>query len=413
MIFLSPTTMAALSYHMAIKRRVLHLITSDKIYIELGLRLVAKGTFSKPGFVVSCIRQHTRCMQFYRLTNPKINKLVRLSFLLLLILNYNFVYSQIKPRSDTSSQYILFYPSKFYNAYDPKTLPVLSIQSGDTVTTESLDALGFDKDSIKKGERGNPLTGPFYIEGASAGNIVAISIIKLSLNRNFATTLNAFIPKILPKPQAKQMWRNAKLVKWNLDLTTNTATPAKEYEHLSSLKIPLHPFLGSIGVAPPGANGISSGGFGPWGGNLDFSAITEGSTLYLPVFHDGALLYLGDGHAVQGDGELNGDALETSMNFTFTVRVIKNEGNQLKYPRVEDLRHIMAFGQGKNLDQALKEATLNLISWLQKDYQLSIEEASQLIGPAVEFRIPKIASTVVEVVAMIQKNIIKVLTKTN
>ena len=209
------------------------------------------------------------------------------------------------------------------------------------------------------------------------------------------------------------MWRNAKLVKWNLDLINNTATPAKEYEHLSSLKVPLHPFLGSVGVAPPGADSISSGGFGSWGGNLDFSAITESSTLYLPVFHDGALLYLGDGHALQGDGELNGDALETSMNFTFTVQVIKHEGNQLTYPRVEDLHYIMAFGQAKNLDLALKEATLHLLSWVQKDYQLSVEEASQLIGSTVEYRIPKIASGEVEVVAMIKKNIIEKLTRTN
>jgi amidase len=274
-------------------------------------------------------------------------------------------------------------------------------------------AIGFDKDSVKRGERGNPFTGPFYIEGASAGDAIAITIVSLSLNRNFATTLNAFIPKILPNPQAKQLWRNAKLVKWNIDTINNTATPAKKYEHLSYLKIPLHPFLGSVGVAPPGSKNISSGGFGVWGGNLDFSAITESSTLYLTVFHEGAFLYLGDGHAVQGDGELNGDALETSLNFAFTVRIIKNEGSQLSYPRVEDINYIMAFGQAKNLDRALKEAILNLLHWLQKDYNISIEEASQLIGPAVEYRIPKIASSEVEVVAMITKTIIRKLTKTN
>ena len=331
--------------------------------------------------------------------------------LLLLILICNLANSQIKLPYDTSKHYIHFSPSKFYNAYDAKTSPALYIRPGDTVNTESLDALGFDKDSVKKGERGNPLTGPFFIEGASVGDVLAVTIVELSLNRNFATTLNAFIPKILARPLAKQLWRNAKLVKWDLDLTTNTATPAKKYEHLSLLKVPLHPFLGSVGVAPPGTNGISSGGFGSWGGNLDFSAITESATLYLPVFHDGALLYIGDGNAVQGDGELNGDALETSMNFTFTVQVIKNK--QLKYPRVVDLNHIMAFGQAKNLDLALKRATLNLLNWLQMDYQLSIEEASQLIGPAVEFRIPKIASTVVEVVAMIQKNVITTLPRKN
>lgn len=221
---------------------------------------------------------------------------------------------------------------------------------------------------MKRGERGNPLTGPFYIEGASPSDVIAINIVALSLNRNFATTLNAFIPKIISKRHGKQLWRNAKLVKWSLDTINSMTTPAKNYQNLSTLKIPLHPFLGSVGVAPPGTNSISSGGFGTWGGNVDFSAITKSSRLYLPVFHEGALLYLGDGHAAQGDGELNGDALETSMRFAFTVSVIKNEGNQLTYPRVEDMNYIMAFGQAKNLDQALKEATLNLMSWLQKDY---------------------------------------------
>jgi acetamidase/formamidase len=334
---------------------------------------------------------------------------MKLCLLVLLILHFNPASSQIRTIEATSSHHI-YLPTKFYNAYDATTPPVLRISPGDTVSTESLDALGFDKDSVKRAQRGNPLTGPFYIEGASAGDVIAIHIVYVSLNRNFATTLNAFIPKILPNPQAKQMWRNAKLVKWNIDTINNIASPPKNYKNLSSLKIPLHPFLGSIGVAPPGTNNISSGGFGPWGGNLDFSAITKSSTLYLPVSHEGALLYLGDGHAAQGDGELNGDALETSLSFTFTVRIIKKEGNQLKYPRVEDMDYIMAFGQAKNLDQALKKATLNLINWLQKDYNLSIEEASQLVGPAVEYRIPKIASNFVEVVAMIKKSILKEVT---
>src|SRR6478752_4804001 len=135
---------------------------------------------------------------------------MKLNLLLLLILNFNLAGSQVRTLNDTSSHYIHFLPSKFYNAYNATTLPVLRIRPGDTVNTESLDALGFDKDSVKRGDRGNPLTGPFFIQGASAGDIVAVTITKLSLNRNYATTLNAFIPKILTQPMAKQMWRNAK-----------------------------------------------------------------------------------------------------------------------------------------------------------------------------------------------------------
>ncbi|HNP24750.1 MAG TPA: acetamidase/formamidase family protein [Panacibacter sp.] len=337
---------------------------------------------------------------------------MRLSWIFLLLINCNLASSQLKTYPDSSSsRCILFSPSKFYNAYDAKTTPVLTIRPGDTVSTESLDALGFDKDSIKRGERGNPLTGPFFIEGAAVGDIIAVTITKLSLNRSYATTLNTFIPKLLPKHTARQMWRDAKLVKWRLDLVNQTASPEKAYEHLSTLKVPLHPFLGSIGVAPAGSDVISSGGFGKWGGNMDYNAITASSTLYLPVFQNGALLFFGDGHALQGDGELNGDALETSMNFTFTVKVIKSEGNPLAYPRVEDLHYIMAFGQEKNLDLALKEATLNLLSWVQKDYQLSLEEASQLIGSSVSYQIPKVVPRKAAVVAKIPKDILANLVK--
>ena len=192
---------------------------------------------------------------------------------------------------------------------------------------------------------------------------------------------------------------------------SNTAKPAKAYEHLSALTIPLHPFLGSVGVASSGTSAVSSGGFGNFGGNLDFKALTQGATIYLPVFHTGGLLFLGDRHAAQGDGELNGDALETSMDFSFTVQVIKNKANELPYPRMVDSNYIMAFGQAKSLDKAVEEATMNMTNWLSKDHQLSIEEASQLIGPVVEFRIPKIASTIVEVVAMIPGKVIQTLVR--
>jgi amidase len=327
-----------------------------------------------------------------------------------LVLTFVFAKGQINKTVDTSharQSRINFTPTVFYNTYSAGITPVLKIKAGDTVYTESLDALGFDRDSVRRGKRGNPLTGPFFIEDALPGDVIAITIVKLSLNRKFATTLDALIPKVLPKSISKQTWRQAKLVKWNLDLENNLASPEKKYEHISFLKVPLEPFLGSVGVAPKEKKGISSGGFGSWGGNLDFSSITESATLFLPVYHQGALLFLGDGHAVQGDGELNGDALETSMDFAFTIRIIRNEAANLKYPRVENAQYIMAFGQAKNLDDAVSEATQNLLRWLEKDYGLSLEEASQVIGPTIEYKIPKIAASEVEVVAKIKKEFLK------
>lgn len=306
-----------------------------------------------------------------------------------------------------------FAPTVFYRDYYSGTAAVLTIQPGDTVSTESIDAGGYDKNGLKVSERGNPLTGPFYIEGVVPGDAVAVTITKISLNRNYATTLEALTPRSLPGKTAKQKWRTAKLVKWNIDLERKVATPVNKHEHLQKLEIPLYPFLGCVGVAPADAKKIPTGASGIYGGNLDFKFITQSATVYLPVFNNGALLFMGDGHAVQGDGELNGDALETSMNFEFTVQVIKNGAAELKHPRAEDGNYIMAFGIEKNLDEALKAATQNLLNWLQKDYQLTYLEATQVIGTSVSYIIPKIAATLVEIVAVIPKKILEPLKKYN
>jgi acetamidase/formamidase len=306
-----------------------------------------------------------------------------------------------------------FKPTVYYREYSSANPVSMKIKPGDTINTESVDAGGFDKEGQKKSERGNPLTGPFFIESVAAGDAIAVTITKITMNRNYATTLEGLVPKSLPGNEIKKKWRYAKLARWNIDLENNVATPANQHEHINKVKIPLHPFLGCVGVAPEGSKKIGTGGFGQFGGNLDFKFITESATLYLPVYHNGALLLVGDGHAVQGDGELNGDALETSMNFEFTVRVIKNGAAELAHPRVEDKNYVMAFGIEKNLDRALQSATQNLLDWLQKDYQLSYIEATQIIGTSVQYVIPKIAATEVEMVAMLPKEVLNQLKKYN
>src|SRR4029077_17302969 len=111
---------------------------------------------------------------------------------------------------------------------------------------------------------------------------------------------------------------------------------------LKNFTIPLGPMLGCIGVAPPGNMALRSGFLGAYGGNMDYNAMREGVTLYLPVFQPGALLFVGDGHAAQGDGELTGDALETSMDIEFVVDVIP--GKSVAMPRAEDDEFLMAMG---------------------------------------------------------------------
>jgi amidase len=337
--------------------------------------------------------------------------------LCLVILTYSLPGQSLTNYSDSSRSFankrVSFIPTFYYRKFSSQTAPVLKILPGDTIYTETVDAGGYDKDGVKRTERGNPLTGPFFIEGAKEGDVLVISFLKVFLNRNYATTVEGFVSRSLPKDIIKQMGKNAKLVKWNLDQEKGIATPMTVHEHLQNFQVPLSPFLGCVGVAPPGGKEIMSYDSGPFGGNLDFKSLKQSASIYLPVFAEGALLFLGDGHAVQGDGELTGDALETSMSIEFSVQIIKKEILQLDFPRVEDSVYIMSIGLDKSLDNALKLATAGLLTWLQKEYQLSLQEATQVIGTSIEYTIAEIADPKVEVVAKIKKSTLKGLKKFN
>jgi amidase len=308
--------------------------------------------------------------------------------------------------------HIHFEPTSFSNLFSLNKEPVLKIHSGDTVLTETIDAGGFDKKGVKRQKGGNPLTGPFYVENCSAGDVLAVTITKLALNRSTAFTTESFSSRALPKTITKE-FKKFRLVRWNLDTLTGFATlPDTSYEHLHDFKVPLKPFLGCIGVAPSNKkNEILSFFQGSFGGNLDYERVTQSATIYLPVFHQGAYLYVGDGHALQGHGEIAGNALETSLNIEFSVRVIKKEVLSLAYPRVEDSTYLMATGFGKSLDNALKTATTGLLEWLQEDYHLSLKEATQVLSTSIEYTVAEIADPQVEVVALIKKEILKTLKK--
>ena len=307
---------------------------------------------------------------------------------------------------------ISFSPSNYYSAFSGAVKPVMSIMPGDTVYTESIDCNGVDKNGKKVtvGEVSNPLTGPFYVEGALEGDVLAVSILSVSFNRSYATCLEYFQERSLPASITKQFENNFNPVEWTIDMPKGFASPKGKYEHLKNFKVPVKPFLGCIGVGSDGTP-ISSEDAGQSGGNLDLNRITAGSTVYLPIYNKGALLYLGDGHAAQGDGEINWAALETSLQFAFTVHVIKNRKVKLEYPRIEDETYIMTVGLDATLDNALKIATKGLLDWLQEDYHLSIEEATQVMGSSLEYKIAEIVDPKVEVVAMIKKDTLKGINK--
>lgn len=300
-------------------------------------------------------------------------------------------------------------PTRFSHSFTKNLEPVLHIRPGDTVHTETIDAMGNDQKGVHRTRGGNPLTGPFYIEGAEPGDMLVIQLQKVELNRDYAYTSESFVSRSMPPEIMHILKKNTPLVKWKLQRETGLASidsSVTKYPHLKNFKVRINPFLGCIGVAPDNRKGeILSFFQGPFGGNLDYNRTRSGSTLYLPVFHEGAYLYLGDGHALQGDGEIAGNALETSMDVTFSVKLIKKDSTPtLQYPRVEDNDYLMALASAKETPAALKLASKNLLDWLQKDYHLTLEEATQVMSTAIEYSIGEIADPEVVVVAKISKN---------
>jgi len=159
--------------------------------------------------------------------------------------------------------------------------------------------------------------------------------------------------------------------------------------------------LGCVAVAPGNRASFRTAWLGPWGGNMDYQGVQEGTTVYLPVATEGALLYVGDAHAQQGDGELNGNALETSVDVEFTVKVIP--GVSTSGPRAENDEYLMSMGIAGSLDDALKLATTQLAQWIESEYKLTPNEAAIVVGTSIHYEIAEVVDPQVNVVAKIKK----------
>jgi amidase len=179
----------------------------------------------------------------------------------------------------------------------------------------------------------------------------------------------------LPKPDGYAYW--------SIDHAAHTATLQREDTALGKFTLPLAPMLGCFGVAPEYGQAISTATSGEFGGNMDYRGFVAGVTVYFPVFAPGALFHLGDGHAVQGDGEIVGTGIEISMDVEFTVDVLK--GKKIGWPRGENADYIFTVGNARPLDQATQHATTEMLRWLESDYGLDRIGASILMGQCVEY----------------------------
>jgi amidase len=295
-----------------------------------------------------------------------------------------------------------FTPTKFYNYFSSMFEPVLHVAPGDTIETWSVDAGGVDASGKRRSPGGNPLTGPFFVDGAWPGDTLVVKLNRVRLTRDSAVSGDRIVPSALAPGYFRDLKFDDKFSSdWTLDRAAGVARLAKPSEHLKNYTVPMKPMLGCIAVAPPQDMSFRSGYLGSWGGNMDFSQLGEGATVYLPVLHPGALLFLGDGHAAQGDGELTGDALETSMEFSVTVDLVKSKS--VPQPRAENAQFRMASGIANSLQEALQQATTNLSRWLADDYKLTPNEVAIVLGTSMQYQIAEVVDPLVHVVAKIDK----------
>jgi len=307
---------------------------------------------------------------------------------------------QVKP-SDLKYTFASSYP------------PVARLKSGNILETNTVDCFGNaikkPGDTLSMAPGDNPLTGPFYIEGAEPGDTLAVKILDLQVDGNQgigalapgfgAINSTNYTPMLNPAIQEK-IWF------YPIDHATNTATfQALDSKH--SVKIPLHPFFGCIGVAPAGGEARSSIVPEAFGGNMDSPEASVGNTVYFPVNVPGAMLFLGDGHAAMGDGEVAGTAIEVPLRSRVQVHVIK--GKKINWPRFENDEYIMTVGAYRPLDDALRIAFTELVGWIHDDYGLSEMDAYELLSQVGEIHLNEMVDPNYVIVAKIKKKFLPAL----
>jgi acetamidase/formamidase len=278
--------------------------------------------------------------------------------------------------------------------------PVLTVKPGDVVESETLWGEWYEKAGGKwPGE-----VGPIAIEGAQPGDTLVVEILKVRPNRDTAvSTQGGRFGALVPDSRTaflNETFPRGRYV-WRLDRQAMTGSVELPTSATKTATIPLRPMLGRVAVAPEGDEQFGGLWPGDFGGNMDTSDVREGTTVYLPVFHPGALFYFGDGHAAQGDGEVCGSGLETSMEVAFRFGLRK--GKAIAWPRLEDAEHIMVAGSARPLSDALRIAFVELVEWLVAEHGFSKPDAYQLVSQVAVVRVANMVDPLYTVVAKFPK----------
>jgi acetamidase/formamidase len=266
------------------------------------------------------------------------------------------------------------------------------IKAGDVLP----DAIAiYSKVQHPKDAGAHVLTGPIYIEGAEPGDMLEVRIIEIELRVPYGVNNSNKGTGVLPDLHAKPY---PKLIK--LDYIRRVA------EFSPRIDIPLFPFMGIMAVTPPGGL-ANTRPPGVYGGNMDFAKLSKGATLYLPVLQSGALFYTGDGHAAQGDGEINGTAIETSLTPTLQFLVHKGAGKTMKWPRAEDSDNWYVMGMDADLNAALRQAAQETVDFLVREKGMTAADAYAFASIAVTYTIGEAVDQVQMVYGQISKDLFK------
>ncbi len=285
--------------------------------------------------------------------------------------------------------------------------PVARIAPGEILETDTLNCTehcdGIPPDKLDLARNSNLLTGPFYIEGAEPGDTLAIEFLDLRVNTTqgegeiapgFGAINSTHYTPMLNPDLPRRSWSYA------IHQETGSAT-YQAHDSNFSVQIPMHPFLGCVGVAPAFDETRSSLVPAEFGGNMDASESSVGNILYLAVNVPGALLYVGDGHAAMGDGEIGGTAIEVPMHARLRFHIIKKSATA--WPRWENQNELMAAGIYRPLDDSLRIAFTELVHWIHNDYGLSEMDAYELLSKVATIHVAEMVDPNYVVVAKIDK----------
>ncbi|HWP37250.1 MAG TPA: acetamidase/formamidase family protein [Gemmatimonadales bacterium] len=277
--------------------------------------------------------------------------------------------------------------------------PVLRIRPGTVLVSKTM----FGPYYTEAGGAFPGEVGPFYVEGATTNDVLVVKILRVRPNHTIAASqLYADFGGLAtdsrvrllndPIPPRRYIWR--------LDVARMTGRTELPDSRMRSIEIELKPMLGRVAVAPRGAEAFAGLWPGDFGGNMDAQEVREGTTVYLPIFHDGAYFYFGDGHARQGEGEVAGTGLETSMDVMLQLDLIK--GKQIDWPRLEDADYIMVAGSARPLIDAFRLAHVELIEWLV-EYGFGKWDAYALLSQVAESSVANIVDPNYTVIAKFPK----------